>query len=85
MPVTEYRIRAHVDGGTHTLCTIGCWGADQDWLPTNEDRRQHAKRKLDEYRRYRRILSSSHAVVRDEDIWMKRREVGEWEVVECGT
>ena len=75
----EYRICANIDGGIHTLCTIGCWGKDQDWLPTNEDRRQEAVRKLDEYRTYRRILSSTQRVVSEDDIWMERREVGEWE------
>lgn len=81
MAEREYRIVAIVDGSEHTIDTLGCWGPNQDYLPTSEARLARAKEKLADYRKYRRILSSVHEVINPEDIWIECREVSEWEKV----
>ena len=81
--IYEYRIVSIVDGREHTIDTLGCWGPNQDYLPTSQARLVKAQEKLADYRRYRRILSSVHDVTRPEDIWIERREVGAWEKVDA--
>ena len=81
MAELEYRIVAIVDGKEHTIDTLGCWGPNQDYLPTSEARLARAKEKLADYRKYRRILSSVQGVTNPEDIWIEGRAVSEWEKV----
>lgn len=77
-PTYEYRIVAVVDGAEHTIDTLGCWGPNQDYLKTSKERLARAVEKLEEYRKYRRILSSVHGVTDPNDIWIEQREVSEW-------
>lgn len=78
MAEIEYRIVAIVDGAEHTIDTLGCWGPEQDYLQTSEERLKRATEKLTECRKYRSILSSVKGVTRPEDIWIEQREVSEW-------
>ena len=82
MAELEYRIVAIVDGSEHTIDTLGCWGPNQDYMPTSESRLARAKEKLADYRKYRRILSSVHGITNPEDIWIESRAVSEWEKVD---
>lgn len=82
MAEREYRIVAIENGSEHTIDTLGCWGPNQDYLPTSEARLARAKEKLADYRKYRRILSSVHGVTDPKDIWIESREVSEWEKVD---
>ena len=77
----EYRLCHREHGAEHTsFVTFRDWGGRQNWEgnATDDERRDAALAKMDEYKRYNRIFYG----INEQDMWVEEREVSEWREVD---